>query len=127
MFNLNYVSLVFEPVQKNQKGVWAQACLDASPRPLFDFSAAKRTNTHQDEVIILALAKNHATQHIIAIPRVTKRKTDSGRISGYYTAILSGKEDRHLWSVSAAKQFVSSLHQRGLQVSLFASVSIRSC
>ena len=73
MFNLNYVSLVFEPVQKNQKGVWAQACLDASlprdflgrlvSRPLFDFSAAKRTNTHQDEVIILALAKSCYSTH----------------------------------------------------------------
>ena len=73
VFILNYVSLVFEPVQKNQKGVWAQACLDASlprdflgrlvSRPLFDFSAAKRTNTHQDEVIILALAKSCYSTH----------------------------------------------------------------
>ena len=46
----------------------------------------------------------------------TKRETDSGRKSGYYTAILS----RGLWSVSTAKQFASSLRQRGLQVSLFA-------
>ena len=30
----------------------------------------------------------------IAIPHVTKRETDSGRKSGYYAAILSGKEDR---------------------------------
>ena len=29
----------------------------------------------------------------IAIPHITKRKTDSGQKSGYYTAILSGKED----------------------------------
>ena len=29
-----------------------------------------------------------------AIPHVTKRETDSGRKSGYYAAILSGKEDR---------------------------------
>ena len=28
-----------------------------------------------------------------AIPYVTKRETDSGRKSGYYAAILSGKED----------------------------------
>ena len=28
-----------------------------------------------------------------AIPRVTKRTTDSGRKSGYYAIILSGKED----------------------------------
>ena len=31
------------------------------PRPLLDFSAAKRTNTHQGEVIILALAKSSYT------------------------------------------------------------------
>ena len=49
---------------------------------------------------------------------------DSGQKSGYYAAILSGREDRGLWSVSTAKQFASSLCQRGLQVSLFASVSI---
>ena len=30
----------------------------------------------------------------LAIPHVTKRETDSGRKSGYYAAILSGKEDR---------------------------------
>ena len=29
-----------------------------------------------------------------AIPRVTKRETDSGRKFGFYAAILSGKEDR---------------------------------
>ena len=29
-----------------------------------------------------------------AIPHVTKRETDSGRKSGYYAAILSGKEVR---------------------------------
>jgi len=58
-----------------------------------------------------------------AIPHVTKRKMDSGRKSGYYAAILS----HGLWSVSTAKQFASSLRQRGLQVSLFAWVSIRSC
>ena len=28
-----------------------------------------------------------------AIPHVTKRETGSGRKSGYYAAILSGKED----------------------------------
>ena len=32
-----------------------------------------------------------------AIPHVTKRETDSGRKSGYYAAILSGKEDRGIW------------------------------
>ena len=29
-----------------------------------------------------------------AIPHVTKHETDSGRKSGYYATILSGKEDR---------------------------------
>ena len=31
-----------------------------------------------------------------AIPQVTKRETDSGQKSGYYAAILSGKEDHGL-------------------------------
>ena len=53
-----------------------------------------------------------------AIPHVTKHITDSGQKSGYYAAILSGKEDRILWSVSTAKHFASSLRQRGMQVSL---------
>ena len=35
-----------------------------------------------------------------AIPNVTKHKTDSGRKSGYYAPILSGKEDHGLWSLS---------------------------
>ena len=61
-----------------------------------------------------------------AIPHVTKCKTDSGRKSGYYTAILSGKEDRSLWSLSIVKHFARSLRQRGMQVSLFASMSVRS-
>ena len=34
------------------------------------------------------------TNRPYAIPHVTKRETDSGRKSGYYAAILSGKEDR---------------------------------
>ena len=58
-------------VQKNQKEVWAQACLDifyagSCPDPLFDFFfAAKRTNKHQDEVIIFALAKScHSVQSV---------------------------------------------------------------
>ena len=40
-------------------------------------------------------------------PHITKRETDSGRKAGYYVAILSGKNDRSLWSVSTAEQFVS--------------------
>ena len=51
-----------------------------------------------------------------AIPHVTKRKTDSGQKSRYYATILSYKEDCGL-----------SLHQRGMQVSSLASVSVRSC
>ena len=62
-----------------------------------------------------------------AIPYVTKRKTNSGRKSGYYAAILSGKEERGIWRLSTAKHFGSLLRQRGMQVSLFASVSVRSC
>ena len=46
-----------------------------------------------------------------AIPHVTERKTDSGRKSGYYTAILSGKEDCGPLSVSTANHSVSSLDQ----------------
>ena len=41
-------------------------------------------------------------------PRVTKHKTDSGRKSAYYAAILSGKNDCGLWSLSTAEQFASS-------------------
>ena len=52
---------------------------------------------------------------------------NSGQKSGYYTAILSGKKDHSLQSVTIAKQFVSSLSQWHMQVSLFASVSFRSC
>ena len=52
---------------------------------------------------------------------------DSERKSGYYVTILSGKKDHSLWSVSTAKHFASSLCQRSMQVSLFVSVSIRSC
>ena len=41
-------------------------------------------------------------------PPVTECETDSGWKSRYYTAILIGKNDRSLWSVSTAEQFVSS-------------------
>ena len=61
-----------------------------------------------------------------AIPNITKHKMDSGRKSGYYTAILSGKEDHGLWRLCTAKHFAGSLRQRGMQVSLFASMTIRS-
>ena len=58
------------------------------------------------------------------IPHVTKRKMDSGRKPA---AILVARKTavRSLWSVSTAKHFASSLRQRGMQVSLFASVSVR--
>ena len=46
---------------------------------------------------------------LMSIPHVTKCETDSGQKSGYYAAILSGKNDGGLWSVSAAEQFASSL------------------
>ena len=61
-----------------------------------------------------------------AIPNVTKCETDSGQKSGYYVAILSGKEDHGLWSLSTAKHFASSLRQRGMQVNLSALMSVRS-
>ena len=60
---------------------------------------------------------------------VTKCKMDSGRKSGYYTTILTGKEDccQCTCSLSTAKHFVTSLSQWCMQESLFASVSVRSC
>ena len=74
----------------------------------------------------LGLYKYSIAYRPYAIPHVTKRETDSGRKSGYYAAILSGKEDRGKGRLSTAKRFASSLRQRGMQVSLFASMSIRS-
>ena len=62
-----------------------------------------------------------------AIPDITKCKTDSGRKSRHYAAILSGKDEHSLWSLSTAKHFARSVRQRGMQVSLFASVSVKSC
>ena len=41
-------------------------------------------------------------------PHVTKREMASGQKVRYYAAILSGKNDYSLWSVSTAEQFVSS-------------------
>ena len=41
------------------------------------------------------------------ITHVTKCETASGRKARYYTAILSGKNDFGLWSVSMAEQFAS--------------------
>ena len=51
-----------------------------------------------------------------AIPCVTTRKTDSGRKSGYYAAILSDREDCSLWSLGHSKllfSFWSFLHNVG--------------
>ena len=45
-----------------------------------------------------------ASNRPYAIPHVTKRETDSGQKSGYYTAILSGKEDRGIWRPFFATQ-----------------------
>ena len=63
---------------------------------------------------------------LYAIHHVTKHEVESGWKSGYYAAILGGKEDRGLWSANTTKHFASSLC-RVMQVSLFASVSGRSC
>ena len=41
-------------------------------------------------------------------PHVTKREADGGRKSGYYAAILSGKNDCSLWNLSTVEQFASS-------------------
>ena len=41
-------------------------------------------------------------------PHVTERETVGERKSGYYAAILSGKNDRGLQSLSTAEQFASS-------------------
>ena len=40
-------------------------------------------------------------------PHVTKREMDGGQKSRYYAAILSGKNDCGLWSLSTAEQFAS--------------------
>ena len=45
---------------------------------------------------------------LMSSPRVTKHKTDSGRKLAYYATILSGKNDRGLWSLSTVEQFASS-------------------
>ena len=44
---------------------------------------------------------------LMSSPHITKNKTDGGRKVGYY-AILSGKNERGLWSVSTAEQFARS-------------------
>ena len=62
-----------------------------------------------------------------ALPHITKHKTDTGQKSGYYATIFSGKEDHGLCSISTVKHFASSLRQQGMQVILFASVSVKFC
>ena len=42
------------------------------------------------------------------ITHVTKCETDSGWKAGHYATILSGKNDRSLWSASTKEQFASS-------------------
>ena len=64
---------------------------------------------------------------LCAIHHVAKHEVESGWKSGYYAAILGGKEDGGLWNTNTAKHFASSLRQRVMQVNLFASVSGRSC
>ena len=48
-------------------------------------------------------------RQLTSSPYVTKHETDGGQKVGYYNIILSGKNDRGLWSVSTAEQFASSL------------------
>ena len=45
---------------------------------------------------------------LTSLPHVTKHEMDSGQKARYYTAILSGKYDCGLWSISIAEQFTSS-------------------
>ena len=45
---------------------------------------------------------------LMSSPHVTKCETDSGQKSGYYAAILSGKNDHGLWSLSTVEQYASS-------------------
>ena len=45
---------------------------------------------------------------IDVIIHMTKRETDGGRKLGYYAAILSGKNDRGLQSLSTVEHFASS-------------------
>ena len=45
---------------------------------------------------------------LMSSPCVIKHETDSGRKLAYYAAILSGKNDRGLWSLSTVEQFASS-------------------
>ena len=48
---------------------------------------------------------------LCAIHHVAKHEVESGWKSGYYAAILGGKEDGGLWSTNTAKHFASSLRQ----------------
>ena len=63
---------------------------------------------------------------LYAIHHITKCEVESGPESRYYAAILGSKEDCGLWNANTTKHFASSL-RRVMQVSLFASVSGRSC
>ena len=69
------------------------------------------------------------TLWVMTLCNTSSKQTENeqwAKKSGYCTTILRGKEDRGLWSISTVKHFASSLHQWGIQVSLFASV-LRSC
>ena len=51
------------------------------------------------------LHNNHTYIDLVQLtssPHVTKREMDGGQKSRYYAAILSGKNDRGLWSLSTA-------------------------
>ena len=61
----------------------------------------KRARAHSEYTLIDLM-------QMTSSPHVTKRETDGGRKFGYYATITSGKNDRGLWSLSTAEQFVSS-------------------
>ena len=65
------------------------------PRLIFDFSAAKRTSTHQDEVIILALAKSCSSTHKVILFAARK-------FSSIYKPVLINRLElklKQIWSV----------------------------
>ena len=45
---------------------------------------------------------------LVSSPHITKREMDSGWKAEYYVAVLSGKNDCGLWSLSTAEQFANS-------------------
>ena len=51
---------------------------------------------------------------LMSSPHVTKREMDGGRKSAYNAAVLNGKNDRGLCSLSTAEQFASSFLTRAV-------------